>query len=243
MEDYRTQKEIIDKGRKQFNDTIVKYSISDNIYEAILEWNVVYKVDLYTEDEYIENKFVKDVKRNLINGGYENIANEIQITFHYGERGSCICGQKNLRYVYYIKNTNTLKILNVGSDCVKKTFPDGSVTDEISIINSAIKKSARDYKSEINKLKKQVNILKNRIVEITSEKMSLLEEFENFDAKINENVKNKTIEIQTTLDNVIKENIKLKNEIEQWHYCYNFYLNAKNSKEDEFFRACDNVKA
>ena len=43
----KTQKERIDKGRKIFNDTLVEYSESDNIYEAISEWIFIYKVDCY----------------------------------------------------------------------------------------------------------------------------------------------------------------------------------------------------
>lgn len=237
MTEHRTQKERIDEGRKKFNDTILKESISDNIYEAILEWKVFYKVDLYVEgkyqQKYQQKEFIKEVQDSLSKQGYESIADKIQIVFHYSNRGTCICGQNNLRYVYYIENINTFKILNVGSDCVYKVFPDGTVKDEISIINSSIKKCVKEHDPE-RKFKKQISLLKNRIMELSQENRFLLEERDKF-------VKDKTLKIQTKLDNISKENIKLKNEVEQWHYCYNFYLKPVRSEEDDFFRACDKV--
>lgn len=39
----RTQKERIDKGRQTFNDEIIRCSESDNIYEAILEWEFTWR--------------------------------------------------------------------------------------------------------------------------------------------------------------------------------------------------------
>ena len=52
-----TQKERIDNGRKKFNDTLVEYSESDNIYEAISKWEFINKVDCYSYDG--DEKFIK----------------------------------------------------------------------------------------------------------------------------------------------------------------------------------------
>lgn len=42
----KTQKERIDKGRQAFNDEIIRCSESDNIYEAILEWEFTWEIKL-----------------------------------------------------------------------------------------------------------------------------------------------------------------------------------------------------
>lgn len=40
----KTQKERIDKGRQAFNDEIIRCSESDNIYEAILEFDILWEI-------------------------------------------------------------------------------------------------------------------------------------------------------------------------------------------------------
>ena len=95
----RTQKERIDNGRKIFNDTLVEYSESDNIYEAISEWIFIYKVDCYSYDG--DEKFIKELLKNASNS---DRFDKLEINYYEDCYGSCICGQNNLRYVFYIKN-------------------------------------------------------------------------------------------------------------------------------------------
>ena len=93
----RTQKERLDKGRKIFNDKLVEYSVSDNIYEAISEWRFIYKVDCYSYDG--DEKFIKELLKNASNS---DRFDKMEINYYEDGYGCCICGQNNLRYVYYI---------------------------------------------------------------------------------------------------------------------------------------------
>lgn len=242
----RTQKERIDEGRKKFNETILKNSISDNIYEAILEWKFTYKVDLYEDYKFSKSTMSEDqinrqVKRNLREHGYGSITDNLQISLYYDSRGTCICGQNNLRYVYYIENENTNQRLKTGSDCVNKVFPDGSVKDEILLIDKAIKNVKSEFNDENKKLKKQVQLLKDINKKLEDNIACLNKENDDLLAKQNDMVKAETSRLIQENEALSKENIILKNEINRWHYCYSFYWNPKNNKEDDFFRSCDKV--
>ena len=116
----KTQKERIDKGRQAFNDEIIRCSESDNIYEAILEWEFTCEVDCYS---YECDYDIDNIKENLIDAGRSDIAYKVSINFKgYGGSGNCICGKNNLRYVYYIQNKINKTVLPTGSDCIKKSI-------------------------------------------------------------------------------------------------------------------------
>lgn len=140
----KTQKERIDKGRQAFNDEIIRCSESDNLYEAILEWEFTGDVDCYScECDYDINT----IKEKLLDAGRPDMAYKVNINFKgYGGSGSCICGQQNLRYVFYIKNKINKTVLPTGSDCIKKVFPNGSVFEDILLLDKILKSSKRSFK-------------------------------------------------------------------------------------------------
>lgn len=81
-----TQKERLDNGKKIFNDTLVEYSESDNIYEAISEWEFIYEVDCYFYDG--DEKFIKESLKkmqviliDLINWKYMNMETIMEAVF------------------------------------------------------------------------------------------------------------------------------------------------------------------
>lgn len=120
----KTQKERIDKGRQTFNDEIIRCSESDNIYEAILEWEFIYKVDCYSDACDYD---IITINEELIDAGRSDMTDKAKINFKGSDGyGSCICGKNNLRSVYYIQNKITKTVLPTGSDCINKVFPDGS---------------------------------------------------------------------------------------------------------------------
>ena len=173
----KTQKERIDKGRQAFNDEIIRCSESDNIYEAISEWEFTCEVDCYS---YECDYDIDNIKENLIDAGRSDIAYKVSINFKgYGGSGNCICGKNNLRYVYYIQNKINKTVLPTGSDCIKKVFPDGQVFNDILLLDKIIKSSKRsvkkireenkNLKSEIKNLNTEIEELKSKIEELKSE--------------------------------------------------------------------------
>lgn len=200
----KTQKERIDNGRKIFNDTLVEYSESDNIYEAILEWEFIYKVDCYSYDG--DEVIIKELLKNASNSDrFDKL--EIK-TDHDEEFGSCICGQNNLRYVFYIQNKINKTVLHTGSDCINKVFPDGSILKEdILLLDKILKRSKRSVKKirEENKnLKTENKVLVQRNTELILENKELK-------SKIDELIlENKT---KTDEDNLKKKIESLEDEI------------------------------
>ena len=175
----RTQKERIDNGRKIFNDTLVEYSVSDNIYEAISEWRFIYKVDCYSYDG--DEKFIKELLKNASNS---DRFDKLEINYYEDGYGSCICGQNNLRYVFYIQNKLNKNVLHTGSDCINKVFPDGSILKEdILLLDKILKRSKRS----VTKIREENKNLKTENKELKS-KIDELENYLKSEEEFSENV-------------------------------------------------------
>ena len=186
-----TQKERIDNGRKKFNDTLVEYSESDNIYEAISEWEFIYKVYCYSYDG--DEKFIKELLKKASNS---DRFDKLEIKYYEGSYGSCICGQNNLRYVYYIQNKINKTVLPTGSDCINKVFPDGSILKEDILLLDKILKSS---KRSVTKIKEENKALFQR-------NMALILENKKLKSKINELI----LENKAKSDNTYEDNLKKK---------------------------------
>ena len=201
----KTQKERIDKGRKIFNDTLVEYSESDNIYEAISEWIFIYKVDCYSYNG--DEKFIKELLKNASNS---DRFDKLEINYYEDCYGSCICGQNNLRYVFYIKNKLNNNVLHTGSDCINKVFPDGSILKEdILLLDKILKRS----KISVTKIREENKALKTENKELKS-KIDELENYLKSEEKFSENVcksfsKDK-IELTKKIESLEDENKRLK---------------------------------
>ena len=194
----RTQKERIDKGRKIFNDTLVEYSVSDNIYEAILEWEFTWKIDYYSYD--IDVDIMKEI---LINEGRSDIADKVKLNEYGGGYGSCICGKHNLRRVYYIQNKINKTVLPTGSDCINKVFPDGSITKEsILFMDKILDRSKRNVK----KIRKQNEVLKSENIVLFQRNMALILENKKLKSKIDELI----LENKAKSDNTYEDNLRKK---------------------------------
>ena len=204
----RTQKERIDKGRKIFNDTLVEYSVSDNIYEAILEWEFTWKMDYYSYD--IDVDIMKEI---LINEGRSDIADKVKLNEYGGGYGSCICGKHNLRRVYYIQNKINKTVLPTGSDCINKVFPDGSITKEsILFMDKILDRSKRNVK----KIRKQNEVLKSENIVLFQRNMALILENKKLKSKIDELIlENKAKSDNTYEDNLRKKIESLEDEIKR----------------------------
>ena len=182
----KTQKERIDKGRQAFNDEIIRCSESDNIYEAILEWEFTCEVDCYSNECDYD---IDNIIENLIDAGRPDIAYKVSINFKgYSCLGNCICGKNNLRYVYYIQNKINKTVLPTGSDCIKKVFPDGQVFNDILLLDKIIKGSKRSVKK------------------IREENKNLLTENKKLKSKIDELI----LENKAKSDNTYEDNLKKK---------------------------------
>ena len=176
----RTQKERIDNGRKIFNDTLVEYSVSDNIYEAISEWRFIYKVDCYSYDG--DEKFIKELLKNASNS---DRFDKLEINYYEDGYGNCICGQNNLRYVFYIQNKLNNNVLHTGSDCINKVFPDGSILKEdILLLDKILKRSKRS----VTKIREENKNLKTENKELKS-KIDELENYLKSEEEFSENVR------------------------------------------------------
>lgn len=200
-----TQKERIDNGRKKFNDTLVEYSESDNIYEAILEWEFIYKVDCYSYDG--DEKFIKELLKNASNS---DRFDKLEINYYEDGYGSCICGQNNLRYVFYIQNKLNKNVLPTGSDCINKVFPDGSILKEDILLLDKILKSS---KRSVTKIREENKNLKTENKELKS-KIDELENYLKIEEEFSENVcksysKDK-IELTKKIESLEDENKRLK---------------------------------
>lgn len=211
----KTQKERIDKGRQTFNDEIIRCSESDNIYEAILEWEFTCEVDCYS---YECDYDIDNIKENLIDAGRSDIAYKVSINFKgYGGSGNCICGKNNLRYVYYIQNKINKTVLPTGSDCIKKVFPDGQVFNDILLLDKILKSSKRS----VNKIREENKNLK-------TENKNLLEENKKLKSKIEENrisEEIKSITINKTglleeIESLKKSNLLLKQQLSVYKEIY-----------------------
>lgn len=196
----KTQKERIDKGRQAFNDEIIRCSESDNLYEAILEWEFNWKIDYYLHD--IDIDIMKEI---LINEGRSDIADKVKLNEYAGDYGSCICGKHNLRRVYYIQNKINKNVLPTGSDCIKKVFPDGSITKEnILFIDKILDRSKRS----VNKIREENKNLKVENKALLERNIDLILENKKLKSKIDELI----LENKTKTDNTDK--IKLTKKIE-----------------------------
>ena len=204
----RTQKERLDNGRKIFNSTLVENSESDNIYEAISEWRFIYKVDCYSYDG--DEKFIKELLKNASNSDrFDKL--EIK-TDHDEEFGSCICGQNNLRYVFYIQNKINKTVLGTGSDCINKVFPDGSILKEdILLLGKILKRSKRSVKKirEENKNLKTVNKV------LVQRNTDLIYDNEKLKSKIDELILENKTKTNTNEDNLKKKIESLEDEIKR----------------------------
>lgn len=203
----KTQKERIDKGRQAFNDEIIRCSESDNLYEAILEWEFTGELDHYSRDSVID---IDNIKENLIDAGRPDMADKLVINEYADDYGSCICGKNNLRKVFYIQNKINKTVLPTGSDCIFKVFPDGSITKkDILLLDKIIKSSERSVKKirEENKnLKTENKVLVQRNTELILENKELK-------SKIDELIlENKT---KTDEDNLTKKIESLEDEIKR----------------------------
>lgn len=203
----KTQKERIDKGRQAFNDEIIRCSESDNLYEAILEWEFTGELDHYSRDSVID---IDNIKENLIDAGRPDMADKLVINEYGDDYGSCICGKNNLRRVFYIQNKINKTVLPTGSDCIFKVFPDGSITKkDILLLDKIIKSSERSVKKirEENKnLKTENKVLVQRNTELILENKELK-------SKIDELIlENKT---KTDEDNLKKKIESLEDEIKR----------------------------
>lgn len=196
----KTQKERIDKGRQAFNDEIIRCSESDNLYEAILEWEFTGELDHYSRDSVID---IDNIKENLIDAGRPDMADKLVINEYGDDYGSCICGKNNLRKVFYIQNKINKTVLPTGSDCIFKVFPDGSITKkDILLLDKIIKSSERSVKKirEENKnLKTENKVLVQRNTELILENKELK-------SKIDELI----LENKTKTDNTSEDNLKKK---------------------------------
>ena len=203
----KTQKERIDKGRQTFNDEIIRCSESDNIYEAILEWEFTCEVDCYS---YECDYDIDNIKENLIDAGRPDIAYKVSINFkEYSGYGSCICGKNNLRYVYYIQNKINKTVLPTGSDCIKKVFPDGQVFNDILLLDKILKSSKRSVKKirEENKnLKTENKELKSKIDELEN----YLKSEEEFSKNVCNSFSKDKIELKKKIESLEDENKRLK---------------------------------
>ena len=194
----KTQKERIDKGRQTFNDEIIRCSESDNIYEAILEWEFTWEMDYYSYD--IDVDIMKEI---LINEGRSDIVDKVKLNEYGAGYGSCICGKHNLRRVYYIQNKINKTVLPTGSDCINKVFPDGSITKEaILFMDKILDRSKRNVKE----IKKQNKVLKSENVALFQRNMALILENEKLKSKIDELI----LENKTKSDNTDEDNLKKK---------------------------------
>ena len=211
----KTQKERIDKGRQAFNDEIIRCSESDNIYEAILEWEFTCEVDCYSNECDYD---IDNIKENLIDAGRPDIAYKVSINFKgYSGSGNCICGKNNLRYVYYIQSKINKTVLPTGSDCIKKVFPDGQVFNDILLLDKIIKSSKRSVK----KIREENKNLK-------TENKNLLEENKKLKSKIEENrisEEIKSITINKTglleeIESLKKSNLLLKQQLSVYKEIY-----------------------
>lgn len=209
----KTQKERIDKGRQAFNDEIIRCSESDNIYEAILEWEFTWRMDYYSHD--IDIDIMKEI---LINEGRSDIVDKVKINEYGGGYGSCICGKNNLRRVYYIQNKINKTVLPTGSDCINKVFPDGSITKEdILFMDKILNRSKRSFK----KIREENKNLK-------TENKNLLEENKKLKSKIEENrisEEIKSITINKTglleeIESLKKSNLLLKQQLSVYKEIY-----------------------
>ena len=201
----RTQKERLDKGRKIFNDTLVEYSVSDNIYEAISEWRFIYKVDCYSYDG--DEKFIKELLKNASNS---DRFDKLEINYYEDCYGNCICGQNNLRYVFYIQNKLNKNVLHTGSDCINKVFPDGSILKEdILLLDKILKRSKRS----VTKIREENKNLKTENKELKS-KIDELENYLKSEEKFSENVRKSfskdKIELTKKIESLEDENKRLK---------------------------------
>ena len=180
----KTQKERIDNGRQAFNDEIIRCSESDNIYEAILEWEFTWEMDYYSYD--IDVDIMKEI---LINEGRSDIADKVKLNEYGGGYGSCICGKHNLRRVYYIQNKINKTVLPTGSDCINKVFPDGSITKEsILFMDKILDRSKRNVK----KIRKQNEVLKSENMVLFQRNMALI------------------LENKTKSNNTYEDNLRMK---------------------------------
>lgn len=194
----KTQKERIDKGRQAFNDEIIRCSESDNIYEAISEWEFTWGIDYYSRD--IDIDIMKEI---LVNEGRSDIVDKVKINEYGDGYGSCICGKHNLRRVYYIQNKINKTVLPTGSDCINKVFPDGSITKEsILFMDKILNRSKRNVK-EIRKLNE---VLKSENMVLVQRNTDLIYENEKLKSKIDELI----LESKTKSDNTNEDNLKKK---------------------------------
>ena len=226
----KTQKERIDKGRQAFNDEIIRCSESDNIYEAILEWEFTCEVDCYSHECDYD---IITIKEKLLDAGRPDMAYKVNINFKgYGGCGSCICGQHNLRYVFYIQNKINKTVLHTGSDCIFKVFPDGQVFNDILLLDKILKSSKRSVKKirEENKsLKAENKVLVQRNAELILENKKLKSKIDDINT---DNLKKKIKSLE-------QNNIRLEGILSIYK---NINGSEMNKECDKFFENVEKIK-
>lgn len=163
MEEIKTQKDRIDQGRPKFNKVLLENSSSDDLYQAILEWKFAYSIDVYGnfDDDYID-----DIREIIASNGHPELADTISVNVYNISKGQCICGKNDLSRVYYIKNIYNGTVLPTGSECVKKTFKDGSITETIKFLDKCFNKHKDFYKKKYKNLEKQYKKLEEKYKEL-----------------------------------------------------------------------------
>lgn len=163
IQEIKTQKDRIDQGRPKFNKVLLENSSSDDLYQAILEWDFSYEIDVYGnfEDDYID-----DIHEIIASNGHPELADKLVINVYNSGRGHCICDQRNLITVYYIKNIYNGTVLPTGRECIKKTFKDGSIVENIDFIDKCLNKHKDFYKKKYKNLEKQYKKLEEKYKEL-----------------------------------------------------------------------------
>lgn len=204
----KTQKERLDDGRELFNKVLLLNSKADTIYEAISEWECTYEIDCYNGNNF----YIEDL---LIDYGREDIIEKLKINNKSG-RGTCICAQRNLLYVFYIRNKFTNKVLPTGSDCIAKVFPDGSILrTDIELLKKLLSKPKKGIKAlkrenaqldiENQKLKREILSLNAKLLYLQNQNNSISDIFFNED---------KLIEYKAKISQLEEENKKYFVEIQ-----------------------------
>ena len=139
----------------------------------------------------------------LKNASNSDRFDKLEINYYEGSYGSCICGQNNLRYVYYIQNKINKTVLPTGSDCINKVFPDGSILKEdILLLDKILKRSKRS----VTKIREENKALLTENKALFQRNMALILENKKLKSKIDELI----LENKAKSDNTYEDNLKKK---------------------------------
>lgn len=161
MQEIKTQRERMEHSKAEFNRVLLENSSTDDLYQAILEWEFAFSLDLYG---YYDQDYLEDIHEIISQNGRPDLSDKLVINVSSVPevRGYCICGKHNLRSVYYIKNKYNDTVLPTGRECIKKTFKDGSILENIDFIDKCLNKYKDYYKKKFKKLEKQYKNLEEQ---------------------------------------------------------------------------------